>query len=415
MSTDQTTVARPAGASLSGAPAAASAPRMTWQILVISAAALAVIGQLYLALPLLSAVADSTGSTVAQASWAVTAFGAAYALGFLVLGPLGPRLGYRRLIVGGTAATALFAAVTAFMPTIEAVIAARLLQGCAAAAFAPTAIAYLTRNIPAHRRPLAFTALTSSFLAAAVVAQVAAQLLAARWDWQTVFLASAAVTAVVAVAARYVLVPDRPGSTVSPAGAYRGLLRAAVQPALIPLYLVALTLLFAFVGLYAAIRLADPLGVAADDGALLALRAGGLPAIAIAPLVTPLLSRFSPVQRLALSVAFAALFLAAAGLSVPLGSVALFTLLVAGFVLATAVAAPAAMQASTVAAGENVAGAGAMYGFWLYIGSSAAAPVVAGASGLGFTALSCLFAAVLLAGAAAALLSGGRSRRAAAR
>ncbi|GAA4941278.1 MFS transporter [Streptomonospora halophila] len=393
------------------APKRASAPRPTAQILVISAAALVVIGQLYLALPLLSPIADSTGSTVDRASWAVTAFGAAYALGFLVVGPLGPRVGYRRLIVTGVGATALFACVTAFMPTVETVVAARALQGCAAAAFAPTAIAYLTRTIPPHRRAFAFTTLTSSFLAAAVVAQVAAQLITARWDWPAVFLISGAATAAVAVLARFLLVPDRPEQAVSPAAAYRGLALAAVRPHLLPFYGIAITVLFGFVGLYAAIRLADPLGVAADDGALLALRAGGLPAILLAPLVTPLLSRLSVLHRLAAGLAASALLVAAAGLSVPLvGSVGLFTLLIAGYVLATAVALPAAMQGSQAAAGEQAAAVGAMYGFWLYIGSSLAAPVVAGTSDLGFPALSGLFAGVLLVGAALALVTAFASR-----
>ncbi|GAA4915720.1 MFS transporter [Streptomonospora salina] len=399
----------PASGSL---PSTDRAPRLTAQILVVSAAALVVTGQLYLALPLLSPIADSTGATVDQASWSVTAFGAAYALGFLAVGPLGPRVGYRRLIVGGVAATALFAWVTAFMPTVEAVIAARALQGCAAAAFAPTAIAYLAHNIPPHRRPLAFTALTSSFLAAAVVAQVAAQLITARWDWPAVFLASGAATAAVAVLARYLLVPDAPERAVSPGAAYRNLAASVARPRLLPFYGIALTLLFGFVGLYAAIRLADPLGVAADDGALLVLRASGLPAILLAPFVTPLLSRLSALHRLAAGLTAAAALIAAAGLSVPLvGSVGLFILLLAGYVLATAVALPAAMQASQAAAGELSAAVGAMYGFWLYIGSSMAAPVVAAASGLGFAVLSALFAGALLVGTALALLTAANQRR----
>ncbi|WP_276516433.1 MFS transporter [Streptomonospora nanhaiensis] len=371
-------------------------------------------GQLYLALPLLAPIAADTGASTATVSWTVTAFGAAYALGFLVFGPLVPRIGHRRLIAVGLAATALFAAVTALMPTAETVIAARVLQGCAAATFAPTAIGYLTRTIPAHRRAHAFTALTSAFLASAVVAQVAAQFIADRWGWSAAFLASAVVTAGVAVLARVVLVPDRRDGATPLAEAYRGLLRAALLPRLLPFFLIALTLLFGFVGVYAAVRPTNPLGVAGDAGALLTLRATGLPAILLAPLAMPLLARLAPLHRLVVSTAAAALFIGAAAASVPaVGSVGLFTLLLAGFVFASAVALPAAMQATTAAAGaEHLAGANAMYGFWLYIGSSAAAPAVAGAVGLGFTGLGAVFAAVLLAGSAAALGAALLARRA---
>ncbi|MDA0562846.1 MFS transporter [Streptomonospora sp. S1-112] len=406
--------APPAGGTQATPAAAPAAVRPLPQILVIAAAALVITGQLYLALPLLAPIAADTGASTATVSWTVTAFGAAYALGFLVFGPLVPRIGHRRLIAAGLAATALFAVVTALMPTAETVIAARALQGCAAATFAPTAIGYLTRTIPASRRAHAFTALTSAFLASAVVAQVAAQVIADRWGWPAAFLASGAVTAGVAVLARLVLVPDGRDRATPLAAAYRGLLTAALLPRLLPFYLVALTLLFGFVGVYAAVRPTDPLGVAGDAAALLTLRATGLPAILLAPLAMPLLARLAPPHRLAASAAAAALLIGAAAASVPLaGSVALFTLLLGGFVFATAVALPAAMQATTAAAGDHLAGASAMYGFWLYIGSSAAAPVVAGTVGLGFTGLGAMFAAVLLAGSAAALGAVFLGRRAA--
>ncbi|GAB3452053.1 MFS transporter [Streptomonospora sediminis] len=379
-------------------------PRVAPQILTMALAGLMITGQLYLALPLLSPIAQSTGSTVGAASWTLTAYGAAYALGFLVIGPLVPRIGHRRLIVAGLAATAAFAAVTAYMPTIGSVIAARALQGCAAAAFAPTAIAYLTHHIPERRRPLAFTALTCSFLASAVVAQVGGRLVADQWDWSAAFLASAAVTGAVAVLAGLVLRPAVPDRSTPVATAYRGMLTAAVLPRLIPLYIAAATLLFGFVGVYAAVRLTDPLGVAGDSDALLTLRASGLPAILAAPLLTPAMARLAPLQRLAMSTAAAAVLIAAAAISVPLtGSVAVFTVLLAGYVLATAVALPTAMQATTAAAGAHLAGASALYGFWLYVGSSAAAPLVAAVAGAGFLGVGGVFGGVLLAGSAAAL------------
>lgn len=385
------------------------------QLLLLSAGALVATGQMYLPLPLLQLISGSVGGTAQAASWTVTAFAAGYAVGFLVLGPLGPRVGYRRMVALGLGTTAALTLLVGSMPTIQLVLVVRVAQGFAASAFGPAAMAYITRNFPAHRRALAFAVLTSSFLASAVLAQVGAQVLGDVQGWRAPFLASGLVTAVVTGLTGFLLTRDAPDRSTRPSAAYRAMLAAATTPRLIPLFLVALTVLFSFVGLYAAIQLLNPLDVAANPTELLTLRASALPAIVLAPVLMQPFSRVPPGYRLALSVITAALFLVLAALSVPTtGSVALFTVLLGCFVLAIALAAPSALHAISANAAHNVSGASAMYSFWLFLGSTASAPVVAGFAPLGFTGLSVVVAVVMLAGAGAALLSVRRSRTAAA-
>ncbi|TQN30659.1 putative MFS family arabinose efflux permease [Haloactinospora alba] len=385
------------------------------QLLLLSAGALVATGQMYLPLPLLQLIADSTGGTVQAASWTVTAFAAGYAVGFLVLGPLGPRVGYRGMITLGLGVTAALTLLAGSMPTIQLVLVVRVAQGFAASAFGPAAMAYITRHFPAHRRALAFAVLTSSFLASAVLAQVGAQALGDTQGWRAPFLTSALATAVVTGLTGLLLTRDVPDRSTRPSAAYRGMLAAATTPRLIPLFLVALAVLFGFVGLYAAIQLINPLDVAANPTELLTLRASALPAIVLAPVLMQPFSRVPPGYRLALSVTAAALFLVLAALSAPtVGSVALFTVLLGCFVLAIALAAPSALHVISANAAHNVSGASAMYSFWLFLGSTASAPVVAGFAPLGFTGVSVVFAVVMLLGAGAALLSARRSPNAAA-
>ncbi|WP_393916232.1 MFS transporter [Halostreptopolyspora alba] len=388
-----------------GAPRPALRERLLPQLFLLAAGALAATGQMYLPLPLLHAIAGSTGAGVQAASWTVTAFAAGYAVGFLVLGPMGPRVGYRRLMAIALGVTAVLTALVSLLPTIQLVLVVRVAQGFAASAFGPSAMAYITRHFPAHRRALAFSVVTSSFLASAVLAQVGAQVLGDLWHWRVAFVASALLTAMATVAIGLALKRDVPDGSIRPSAAYRDMLVAAAMPRLTPLFFVALTVLFSFVGLYAAIQLTNPLDVAGNPRELLALRASALPAIVLAPLLMQPFSRVPAGYRLALSVTAAALFLALAATSTTMvGSVALFTVLLGCVVLAVALAAPSALHAVSAHAQHNVSGASAMYSFWLFLGSTASAPVVAGFGSLGFTGLSVVFVVALLLGAVAALL-----------
>src|SRR5699024_1151477 len=120
------------------------------------------------------ALSDSFHVSSAAAAWTSTAFGFAYALGMLVAGPLSDATGRRQVAVGGLLAAAGATAVVAIAGSFGLLLAARGLQGLAAAFYPPVALAYLTEKIQSRRRPVAVAVVISSFLAAAVLAPLAA-------------------------------------------------------------------------------------------------------------------------------------------------------------------------------------------------------------------------------------------------
>lgn len=357
-----------------------------------------VVGQLYAVLPVLGPVAADWDTDRSTAAWAVTAFAVAYAAGFLAWGPAADRYGPRRVILLGAPVTALLTAALPLAPDAVSGLALRALQGLAAASFAPAAFGYVAARVPAHRRVTAITWLTSSFLASAVIGQLAAQAVGQAAGWRWVFFAGALCLAAAALLLRFALAPDEaPADTA--AGAPGGIPALLRTPGLPVLYGATATVLLGLVAVYGGLELAGPDGPAPDPDALLALRAGALPAMFAVPLLSGVLARSAPEARICASLAGAALtaaLLAPFADAGPLAAGVLLALL-AGCV---AVAAPALVQAVGARAGRARATATALYTFALFVGAGAGPQLAAALSGRGFTAVALGAAAVLALGCA---------------
>ena len=143
--------ATPQGAGRCGANArcgAAGGPRTC---------ALLVLMQLYLAIPLTPVVGQALASGGAAAALG-TAYSLAYALGFLIFGPLSDRYGRKVILVPGMAAFAIATAALSLASSMTLVGVLRAVQGLLAASFAAVALAYIGEATPAalalhrHRR-----------------------------------------------------------------------------------------------------------------------------------------------------------------------------------------------------------------------------------------------------------------------
>jgi YNFM family putative membrane transporter len=72
------------------------------QLVLLAVCGLLVPAQLYLAIPLATPVQVSFAASESAAAWTGSAFSLAYAIGFLVFGPLSDRIGRRRSITDPT-------------------------------------------------------------------------------------------------------------------------------------------------------------------------------------------------------------------------------------------------------------------------------------------------------------------------
>ncbi|WP_068089140.1 MFS transporter [Polycladidibacter stylochi] len=133
-----------------------------------------VVGQLYLTIPLTAAVANHFAAHTSDATWASTAFGLAYASGFLVFGNLSDRYGRVIVMIVGLACLSVITALITLSNSLPQFLILRGLQGFIAASFPPTALAMISEKISISKRAQGVAMLSFGFLAAAPLSQLLA-------------------------------------------------------------------------------------------------------------------------------------------------------------------------------------------------------------------------------------------------
>ncbi|HLZ00690.1 MAG TPA: MFS transporter [Bradyrhizobium sp.] len=94
----------------------------------------------------LNSIGASLGGGVAELQWVVSAYTIAFAAFILTAGALGDRLGARRIFMAGFALFTLASLACALAPTAVILIAARCVQGLAAAILVPNSLALLNHT-----------------------------------------------------------------------------------------------------------------------------------------------------------------------------------------------------------------------------------------------------------------------------
>jgi EmrB/QacA subfamily drug resistance transporter len=95
---------------------------------------------------------DFPGTDLSGLSWVLTAYAILYAAVLVPAGRLGDLYGRRRLFVGGLALFTLGSALCAVAPSIETLVAARVLQGIGAAALTPNSLGLVLPLFPPEKR-----------------------------------------------------------------------------------------------------------------------------------------------------------------------------------------------------------------------------------------------------------------------
>ena len=163
-------------------------------------------------LPALPELADELASTPSAAQLTITACLIGLALGQLVAGPLSDRFGRRRPLLVGLVAYLLTSLACALAPSVEVLVALRLLQGLAGAAGLVIARAVARDLYEGRRLVLFFSRLTLISGLAPVVAPVLGGQLSRVMSWRGLFVVLAGFGALLLVAGllqRETLPPER--------------------------------------------------------------------------------------------------------------------------------------------------------------------------------------------------------------
>lgn len=371
-----------------------------FSIAVLAACGLAVVSQLYLPVPLLAAMAAQYSVPVPAAGLVLTVFGIAYATGFLVFGPLSDRVGRKAVMVPGLLALAGASVLVATVPTFEALIGARIVQGFVAAALPPVALAYLAEALPAPRRALGIAAMSTAFLLAGLLGQLYGS---AVGSLPAAVLPLAGVYAVGALLVW--LLPEQRLVQNQPSGslfrAYRGLPALLKNDALMRGYAAALVLLFAFVAFYTALNLFVVEALAQAGLDLTTVRVAAVPAMLLPLIAARFIRTYGPRAVVCAGFAVGAVGLGAAAV-VALSSAAVWLLVAASivFVAGVSISVPSLIALIGGLAPAQRGLAIALYTFVLFVGASLGPQFPPLVAPLGFGGL-CLILGGLFAAAAA--------------
>ncbi|MCG7210127.1 MFS transporter [Streptomyces arenae] len=169
------------------------------------------VGNLYWAQPLLDFIAHDLHTSPAAAGWLVTATQIGYALGIVLIVPLGDILNRRRLIPVMMLCSAAALAACAAAPSFLALAAAITLLGMTTVA--GQLLTPLAGDLAddAHRGAVVGT-VVSGLLTGILVSRTVSGLVAAYAGWRTIF-ATAAIAAVLVAALLYRAIPPVPPKT----------------------------------------------------------------------------------------------------------------------------------------------------------------------------------------------------------
>lgn len=144
--------------------------------------------------PLLVDLAREFGTTVPVVGQITAATSIPWALFGPVIGPLSDRYGRRPVLVAGVFALGLTTVAAALAPNLLALIALRLLTGCAGAAVAPTIVASTGDLFHGAARTRAFGWVNAGWALAALVGVPLMAVLAAATHWRIAFVVAGCAT-----------------------------------------------------------------------------------------------------------------------------------------------------------------------------------------------------------------------------
>jgi len=130
-------------------------PTQRWTLALTAVAALLVGLDVLVVATALSTIRAELGASLEQLEWTVNAYVLSFAVLMMTAVALGDRFGRRRLFATGLGLFAAASATCAVAPDAGSLIAARAVQGAAAALIMPLALALLSEAFPPAARPKA--------------------------------------------------------------------------------------------------------------------------------------------------------------------------------------------------------------------------------------------------------------------
>ncbi|MDG4906979.1 MFS transporter [Mesorhizobium sp. WSM4898] len=182
-------------------------------VYVLLAGAFLPIADFFIVNVALPTIATSLQATPAALELVVSVYGVAYAAMLVLGGRLGDRFGRHSLFLVGLSGFILASLACGLAPTIDLLIAARLVQGAMAAMLVPQVLATFQATLEGERKTRAIALYGATSGIAAVVGQLAGGLLVSAnlfgTSWRPIFLINIPLGVMVFFASRAVVPANR--------------------------------------------------------------------------------------------------------------------------------------------------------------------------------------------------------------
>ncbi len=159
----------------------------------------------------LPTIRTDLGASGTQLEWVISAYMLAFAAALIISGSFGDLLGRKRMFVGGIAAFGLASLAAGLSQSPEQLIAARVVQGVAAAAMIPQLLGTFRTIFDSEERGKVFGAYGATLGFASAIGLVLGGVLTQAdlfgWGWRTVFFVNIPV-AIVSLVATIRVVPE---------------------------------------------------------------------------------------------------------------------------------------------------------------------------------------------------------------
>ncbi len=149
------------------------------------------------------------GASRGLLSWVLDGYFVVIAALLVPMGGLADRFGHKRVFLAGVAGFTAASLLCAIAPSLEMLIAFRVLQGVGAAAIAPTSLAIVLDSFPSEKRAAGVGLWGAAAAAAAATGPTLGGALVELSDWRLVFLVNLPLGLAVVLAGRRLL-PERP-------------------------------------------------------------------------------------------------------------------------------------------------------------------------------------------------------------
>ncbi|HEY7257048.1 MAG TPA: MFS transporter [Solirubrobacterales bacterium] len=159
----------------------------------------------------LPTIRTDLGASGTELEWVISAYMLAFAASLIVAGSFGDLFGRRRIFCGGVAVFGLASLAAGLAQTPEALIAARVVQGTAAAAMIPQLLATFRAIFDGEERGKAFAIYGAALGFASAIGLILGGVLTEAdlfgWGWRTVFFVNIPV-ALLSLPAAIIAVPE---------------------------------------------------------------------------------------------------------------------------------------------------------------------------------------------------------------